>query len=99
MYKDIWLLKTAILTSFTVKKHKMTPIKIQTSLNLLKVYALKADFKVLILVDQKLISINDVNPINSQPKNITKKLPLVTKITILITNELINRINLSTLAS
>jgi len=68
----------------------------QTSLNLLKVYALNADFKVLILVDQKLISIKEVKPINSQPKNITKKFPLVTKIIILITKEFIKSIKLST---
>jgi len=60
---------------------------------------LKADFKVDILVDQKLIKKNDVKPINSQPKNNTKKLPLVTKQIILITKQLINNINLSTFGS
>src|SRR5690606_4123169 len=82
-----------------VKNDNITPIKIQTSLNLLNVYALNADFSVLIRVDQKLISIKEVNPINSQPKNITKKFPLVTSIIILITNKLINKIKRSTFAS
>ena len=70
-----------------------------TSLNLLKTNALNADFRVDIRVDQKLIKKNDVNPINSHPKNITKKLPLVTKQIILITKQFINKINLSTLGS
>jgi hypothetical protein len=71
----------------------------QTSLSLLKTYALKELFKLDILVDQKLINKKDVNPIISHPRNITKKLPLITKITMLITNELMNNNNLSTLAS
>ena len=61
--------------------------------------ALKADFKVEIRVDQKLIKKNEVKPINSQPKNNTKKFPLLTKQTILITKQFINNINLSTLGS
>jgi hypothetical protein len=69
------------------------------SLNLLKTNALNADFNVEILVDQKLIKKKDVNPINSQPKNKTKKLPLVTKHIILITNEFIKSVNLSTFGS
>jgi hypothetical protein len=66
---------------------------------LLNVNALNADFNVDIRVDQKLIKKNEVKPINSQPKNKTKKLPLVTKQTILITKQLIKRINLSTFGS
>jgi hypothetical protein len=65
----------------------------------LKTKALKADFKVETLVDQKLIKKKDVRPINSQPKNKTKKLPLVTKHIILITKQLIKRVNLSTFGS
>ena len=76
-----------------------TLINKETSLNLLNVKALKADFKVDTLVDQKLIKKNEVKPINSQPKNKTKKFPLVTKQTILITKQFIKRINLSTLGS
>jgi hypothetical protein len=63
------------------------------------VYALKALFSVLILEDQKLINKKDVKPINSQPKKNTNKLPLTTKITILITKQLINNIKRSTLES
>jgi hypothetical protein len=77
----------------------MIAINKATSLNLLKTKALNADFNVEILVDQKLIKKNDVKPINSQPKNKTKKLPLVTKHIILITKQFINKINLSTLGS
>lgn len=70
-----------------------------TSLILLKTNALNADLTVDILVDQKFIKKNDVNPINSQPKNKTKKLPLITNKIILITKQFINNINLSTLGS
>jgi len=70
-----------------------------TSLNLLNTKALKAAFKVEILVDQKLIKKNDVKPISSQPKNKTKKLPLVTNNIILMTKQFIKSINLSTLGS
>jgi hypothetical protein len=66
---------------------------------LLKTNALKADFNVDTLVDQKLIKKKDVKPINSQPKNKTKKFPLVTKQIILITKQLINNIRRSTLGS
>lgn len=81
------------------KKTNIIAINNATSLNLLKTKALKADFKVEIRVDQKLIKKNEVKPINSQPKNKTKKLPLVTKQIILITKQFINKINLSTLGS
>jgi hypothetical protein len=66
---------------------------------LLKVNALNADFKVAVLVVQKLIKKKDVNPINSQPKNIIIVLPDVTKKIILITNDKINNKNLSTKGS
>jgi hypothetical protein len=88
-----------IFESFIQKKTNIIAINKATSLNLLKTKALKADFKVEILVDQKLIKKKDVKPINSQPKNKTKKLPLVTKHIILITKQFINKINLSTLGS
>jgi len=93
------LLKTIILESLIQKKINIIAINKETSLNLLKVNALKADFKVEILVDQKLIKKKEVKPINSQPKNKTKKFPLVTKHIILITKQFINSINLSTLGS
>lgn len=70
-----------------------------TSLNLLKTNALKAAFNVLIRVDQKLISKNEDKPINSQPKNNTNKLPLETKIIILMTKKLINNNKRSTFGS
>lgn len=60
------------------------------SLNRLKKNALKADFKVLILVFQKLIKKKDVNPINSQPKNNITIFPASTRIIILITNKFKN---------
>lgn len=66
------------------------------SLNLLNENALKAAFKVPILVDQKLIKKKEVRPINSQPKNITIKLPEDTNNIILIINEFKNKISLST---
>ena len=69
------------------------------SLNLLNENALKAAFKVPTLVDQKLIKKNEVRPINSQPKNITIKLPEDTNKIILIINEFRNRISLSTKGS
>jgi hypothetical protein len=93
------LLKTIIFESFIQKKTNIIAISKATSLNLLKTNALKADFKVDILVDQKLIKKKEVKPINSQPKNNTKKFPLVTKQIILITKQLINNINLSTFGS
>jgi len=52
---EILLLKTIILESLIQKKTNIIAINKDTSLNLLKVKALKADFKVEILVDQKLI--------------------------------------------
>jgi len=70
-----------------------------TSLYLLNVIALNAAFNVPIRVDQKLIKKKDVKPINSQPKNRTKKLPLETSKSMLITKELMNRRSLSTLGS
>ena len=81
------------------KKNNKIAIKSDTSLNLLKTKALNAAFKVDIRVDQKLIRKNEVNPINSQPKNITNKLPAVTKHIILITKRFINSIKRSTLGS
>jgi len=85
--------------SLKQKKNIKIDIRSETSLNLLKTKALNADFKVDILVDQKLIKKNEVKPINSQPKNKTNKLPLVTKHIILITKQFIKSINLSTFGS
>jgi len=69
------------------------------SLNLLKENALKADFNVVVFVVQKLIRQKDVNPINSQPKNSIIVFPDVTKKIILMTNDKINKRNLSTKGS
>lgn len=88
-----------MLESLIQKKTNIIAISKATSLNLLKTKALNADFKVDILVDQKLIKKKEVKPINSQPKNNTKKLPLVTKQIILITKQFINNINRSTFGS
>ena len=88
-----------ILISFKRKKINKIDNNREASLNLLKTKALNADFKVDILVDQKLIKKKEVKPISSQPKNNTKKLPLVTKQIILITKQFIKRVNLSTLGS
>ena len=85
--------------SLIQKKIMKIPINRETSLNLLKTKALKAAFKVDTLVDQKLIKKKEVKPINSQPKNKTKKLPLVTKHIILITKQFIKSSSLSTFGS
>lgn len=69
------------------------------SLNLLNENALKADLKVPIRVDQKLIKKKEVIPIISQPKNKLTKLPDETKKTILIINKFKNTNNLSTSGS
>jgi hypothetical protein len=74
-------------------------MNIKKSLTLLKVNALKADFKVAVLVVQKLIKQKDVKPISSQPKNNIIILPDKTKNNILITNDKINNKNLSTKGS
>lgn len=71
----------------------------ETSLNLLKVNALKADFKLETFADQKFISKNDVIPIISQPKNRTNKFPLITSIIILMTNKFISNAKRSILGS
>jgi hypothetical protein len=99
LYKEICETNDCILTSFNKKKTNSIDINNDASLNLLKTKALNADFNVDTLVDQKFIKKKEVKPINSQPKNKTKKLPLVTKHIILITKQFIKRINLSTLGS
>ncbi len=71
----------------------------ETSLYLLKDIALNADFNVLIRVDQKLIKKKEVRPINSQPRNNTKKLPLDTSNSMLITNKFIRSRSRSTFGS
>jgi len=67
----------------------------KTSLTLLNVNALKLHPSVVILNFQKLINKNDVNPINSHPSSILKKLLLNTKKIIENSNQLINKINSS----
>ena len=71
----------------------------KTSLNLLKQNALKLDLSVPRLVLQKLIKKNEVNPIDSHPKNNVNKLFARTKINILNINQLISKIKLSSFAS
>jgi hypothetical protein len=66
---------------------------------LLKEKALNAAFSVPILATQKLISKNEVKPINSQPKKSIIIFPEDTKINILIIKEDKNNINLSTRGS
>jgi hypothetical protein len=73
-----------------------TKRKRKKSLILLNVKALNADFNVDVFVVQKFIKQNDVNPINSQPKNNIIVLPDETKKTILTTKDNINNKNLST---
>ena len=74
-------------------------INIKTSLNLLNEQALKADFNVPILLDQKLIKKKEVIPIISQPRNITIILPELTSKTILKIKEFNNNSSLSTKGS
>ena len=61
--------------------------------------ALNADFKVAVLVVQKLIKQKDVKPISSQPKNNIIILPERTKNNMLITKDKMNSKNLSTKGS
>jgi hypothetical protein len=82
----------------TLKINKIAKNK-NKSLVLLKEKALKADFKVPTLVDQKLIKKKEVNPINSQPKNNITKLAEETKKTMLIMNKFKKSNNLSTKGS
>lgn len=93
------LFNTKILDSPSTTRLTIIKIKIPKSLILLNKNALNAAFKVLILVDQKLIKKNDVNPINSHPKNITNKFPPTTRMHILIINKFINKNNRSTCGS
>jgi len=69
-----------VLNNIIQKNNKLT------SLNLLNVNALKAAFNVDTRVVQKLISKNEVKPINSQPRNNDITLPELTNKIILITN-------------
>jgi hypothetical protein len=66
----------------------------QPSLILLKLNALNADFKVPVRSLQKFIKKKEVRPISSHPKKKTIRLPELTKISILSTKALINKINL-----
>mgnify|MGYP007037035758 CR=1 FL=1 len=79
----------------TIKKNKIR----QKSLTLLNEKALNADFKVGLLLVQKLIRKKDVRPINSHP--IIKRIILsdITSNIILNENHPRRRINLSTLGS
>ena len=95
----IWLFNEPISVELKTVKVDITKKNKKKSLTLLKENALKADFKVAVLLVQKLIKKKDVNPINSQPKNNIMVLPDETKKTILITKESKNNINLSTRGS
>jgi hypothetical protein len=90
-----------ILILLSSKQFIIIKIKINNdkSLNLLNEKALNADFKTDIFVDQKLIRKNEVKPINSQPKNKTKQLPLKTKQIILIIKLFNNKIKRSKFGS
>ena len=79
--------------------NKQNPIIKKISLTLLKVNALKLHPKVVILNLQKLINKKEVNPINSQPSRILKKLFEITKKIIENINQLISKINSSPLSS
>lgn len=79
--------------------NKQNPIIRKISLILLKVKALKLQPKVVILNLQKLINKNDVNPINSHPSKILKKLFEITKKIIEKINQFISKINSSPLSS
>lgn len=92
-------LKNEIFVSCIVNNTMIATLNKDISLILLIKNALKAAFTVPILVFQKLIKKNDVNPINSQPKYNTKKLPPETNNIILPTNVLIKSNNLSTFGS
>ena len=69
------------------------------SLNLLNENALKLQPKVIALNFQKLINKNEVKPINSQPKINVKKLLPQTSMIIERINQLISKINSSSLSS
>ena len=82
------------------KFHKVqNDINKSKSLNLLKVNALKLQPKVIALNFQKFINKKDVNPINSHPKINVKKLFPQTRIIIDNINQLISKINSSSLSS
>ena len=70
--------------------------KIKRSLDLLNEKALKAALRVETFVAQKFIKRNEVNPINSQPKNNIIKFPEETKKTILATKRFKKSIRRST---
>ena len=97
--KWIWF-KIVIISNENVKLNiKRIAKNKKRSLNLLKEKALKADLKVPIRVDQKLIKKNDVMPIISQPKNKLTKLPEETKNTILMIKRFKKTSSLSTKGS
>eukprot|EP01015_Nassula_variabilis_P003883 TRINITY_DN1265_c0_g1_i3.p1 TRINITY_DN1265_c0_g1~~TRINITY_DN1265_c0_g1_i3.p1 ORF type:complete len:250 (+),score=-13.91 TRINITY_DN1265_c0_g1_i3:631-1380(+) len=99
LYTEIDSLKLKMLISLYALWIMTRPRRIQQSLILLKVKALKLALTVPILVTQKLIKKNDVIPIISHPKYKIIKLPPVTNITILTTKTSINKISRVTLGS
>ena len=99
LYKCVWFKITDSSKSYETKNIKKIATNKQKSLNLLKLKALNAAFKVPTLATQKLIKKNDVIPISSQPKNKVIKLPAVTKSTILMTNKFKKTSNRSTKGS
>ena len=75
-----------MFTSFKATTVITTNKKKQQSLNLLKVNALNAAFKVDFFATQKFIKTKEVNPISSQAKKRITRLPAETSKIILIIN-------------
>jgi len=83
-----------VLTLYVLHKIQKANIK-NKSLTLLKANAFKLHVKVIVRNFQKLISKNEVIPINSQPKINVKKLLPLTRIIIENTNQFIKSANSS----
>ena len=83
-----------MLTLYVLHKIQKANIK-NKSLTLLKANAFKLHVKVIVRNFQKLISKNEVIPINSQPKINVKKLLPLTRIIIENTNQFIKSANSS----
>lgn len=95
MFNDIIVNKLSILLTLYIFHNIARPIIKKISLILLKAKALKLQTKVVDLNFQKLISKNEVKPINSHPKIKLKKLLLITKKIIEKINQFIKSMNSS----
>ena len=91
--KGINILKSDIIVVCVCEYIITKPHNNNKSLTKLNENALKLDFRVDLLDDQKLIKKNDVNPISSHPKNKVKKLLENIKINILYIKLLIQKTN------